>query len=186
MSQLSKKPLSKVQLLEVWIWNLLWTQAGGYFDLLWGFLLTSLRLCHQAAATSHDVLKSLYLLWSARDCFSCCNSSVVCFFSSLSKGQSLVFCLNELLCRCLSERNPCERKSPVPPCYHSWELNRQASFFDVVTEVWHNVLGMDTTERATCAQEQLRRIEHPPSTSNTHPKQVNGFRSVQARSLTVA
>ncbi|NWI84125.1 GEMI5 protein, partial [Dryoscopus gambensis] len=87
-------------------------------------------------------------------------------------GQSLVFCLNELLCRCLSERNPCERKSPVPPCYHSWELNREASFFDMVTEVWQNVLGMGTTERATCAQEQLRRIEHPPSTSNTHPKQV--------------
>uniref|UniRef100_A0A803WC68 Gem nuclear organelle associated protein 5 n=1 Tax=Ficedula albicollis TaxID=59894 RepID=A0A803WC68_FICAL len=87
-------------------------------------------------------------------------------------GQRLVFCLNELLCRCLSERNPCERKSPVPPCYHSWELNRQASFLDMVTEVWQNVLGMDTTEQATCAQEQLHRIEHPPSTSNTHPKQV--------------
>ncbi|XP_056358695.1 gem-associated protein 5 isoform X2 [Oenanthe melanoleuca] len=87
-------------------------------------------------------------------------------------GQRLVFCLNELLCRCLSERNPCERKSPVPPCYHSWELNREASFFVMVTEVWQNVLGMDTTEQATCAQEQLRRIEHPPSTSNTHPKQV--------------
>ncbi|NXM62282.1 GEMI5 protein, partial [Illadopsis cleaveri] len=87
-------------------------------------------------------------------------------------GQRLVFCLNEVLCRCLSERNPCERKSPVPPCYHSWELNREASFFDMVTEVWQNVLGMDTTEQATCAQEQLCRIEHPPSTSNTHPKQV--------------
>uniref|UniRef100_A0A8C0UFD6 Gem nuclear organelle associated protein 5 n=1 Tax=Cyanistes caeruleus TaxID=156563 RepID=A0A8C0UFD6_CYACU len=87
-------------------------------------------------------------------------------------GQRLVFCLNEVLCRCLSERNPCERKSPVPPCYHSWELNREASFFDMVTEVWQNVLGMDTTEQATCAQEQLRRIEHPPSTINTHPKQV--------------
>ncbi|NXQ10664.1 GEMI5 protein, partial [Peucedramus taeniatus] len=87
-------------------------------------------------------------------------------------GHRLVFCLNELLCRCLSERNPCERKSPVPPCYHSWELNREAPFFDMVTEVWQNVLGMDTTEKATCAEEQLRRIEHPPSTSNTHPKQV--------------
>ncbi|NXO95753.1 GEMI5 protein, partial [Certhia brachydactyla] len=87
-------------------------------------------------------------------------------------GQRLVFCLNELLCRWLSERNPCERKSPVPPCYHSWELNREASFFGMVTEVWQTVLGMDTTEQATCAKEQLRRIEHPPSTSNTHPKQV--------------
>ncbi|NXT75798.1 GEMI5 protein, partial [Zapornia atra] len=87
-------------------------------------------------------------------------------------GQRLVFCLNELLCKCLSERNPSDRKSPVPPCYHSWELNRDASFFDMVIEVWQNILGMDTTEQAMCAQEQLRSIEHPPSTSNTHPKQV--------------
>ncbi|NXL56409.1 GEMI5 protein, partial [Chordeiles acutipennis] len=87
-------------------------------------------------------------------------------------GQRLVFCLNELLCKCLSERNLSDRKSPVPPCYHSWELNREASFFDMVIEVWQNVLGMDTTEQATCAREQLHRIEHPPSTSNTHPKQV--------------
>ncbi|XP_031454087.1 gem-associated protein 5 isoform X2 [Phasianus colchicus] len=87
-------------------------------------------------------------------------------------GQRLVFCLNELLCKCLSERNPCNRRSPVPPCYHSWELNRDASFFDMVIEVWQKMLGMDTTEKATCAREQLRSIEHPPSTSNTHPKQV--------------
>lgn len=60
----------------------------------------------------------------------------------------------------------------MSPCYHSWELNREASFFDMVTEVWQHVLGMDTTEQAMCAQEQLCRIEHPPSTSNTHPKQV--------------
>ncbi|XP_064580835.1 gem-associated protein 5 isoform X1 [Zonotrichia leucophrys gambelii] len=87
-------------------------------------------------------------------------------------GQRLVFCLNELLCSCLSERNPCEKRSPVPPCYHSWELNREAPFLDMVTQVWQNVLGMDTTEKATCAKEQLGKIEHPPSTSNTHPKQV--------------
>uniref|UniRef100_A0A8C3LTH7 Gem nuclear organelle associated protein 5 n=1 Tax=Chrysolophus pictus TaxID=9089 RepID=A0A8C3LTH7_CHRPC len=87
-------------------------------------------------------------------------------------GQRLVFCLNELLCKCLSERSPCNRRSPVPPCYHSWELNRDASFFDMVIEVWQKVLGMDTTEKAMCAREQLRGIEHPPSTSNTHPKQV--------------
>lgn len=156
-------------------------EAGGSLGLLWGFLLTSLRLCHQEAAPRHDVL---YLLCSARDCFYGCNSSLLFFFPSLLKGQRLVFCLNELLCSCLSERNPCERKSPVPPCYHSWELNREAPFLDMVTQVWQNVLGMDTTEKAICAQEQLGRIEHPPSTSNTHPKQVNGIWSVQAQILT--
>lgn len=87
-------------------------------------------------------------------------------------GQRLVFCLNELLCKRLSERNPCDQKSPVPPCYHSWELNRDVSFFDMVIEVWQNALGMDTTQQATGAREQLRSIEHPPSTSNAHPKQV--------------
>ncbi|XP_053935308.1 gem-associated protein 5 isoform X3 [Cuculus canorus] len=87
-------------------------------------------------------------------------------------GQRLVFCLNELLCKCLSERKPCNRKRPVPPCYHSWTVNRKASFFDMVVEVWQSVMGVDTTEKATCAKEQLRSIEHPPSTSNTRPKQV--------------
>lgn len=66
----------------------------------------------------------------------------------------------------------------MPPCYHSWELNRDASFFDMVIEVWQKVLGMDTTEKATCAREQLRSIEHLPCTSNTHPKQVTGLKSV--------
>ncbi|NXE91924.1 GEMI5 protein, partial [Menura novaehollandiae] len=87
-------------------------------------------------------------------------------------GQRLVFCLNELLCKCLSERNPHARRSPVPPCYHSCELNREAPFFDMAIEMWQKVLGMDTTEKATCAWEQLHRVQHPPSTSNTHPKQV--------------
>ncbi|NWI97895.1 GEMI5 protein, partial [Pitta sordida] len=87
-------------------------------------------------------------------------------------GQSLVFCLNELLCKCLSERNPCERKGLVPPCYHSWELDRGASFLDMVIQVWQDVLGMDTPEHSTCAWEQLCRVEHPPSTTNTPPKQV--------------
>lgn len=46
----------------------------------------------------------------------------------------------------------------------------------MVIEVWQNALGMDSTEQVTLAQKQLRSIEHPPSTSNTHPKQVNGFK----------
>lgn len=45
---------------------------------------------------------------------------------------------------------------------------------------------MNTTEKATCAQEQLRSIEHPPSTSNTHPKQVIGLGSVYTLSLATA
>ncbi|NXX93521.1 GEMI5 protein, partial [Centropus bengalensis] len=87
-------------------------------------------------------------------------------------GQRLVFCLNELLCKCLSERNPSKRRSPVPPCYHNWALNRGASFFDIVIEVWQREMGLDTTEAVARAWEQLCSIEHSPSTGNTHPKQV--------------
>lgn len=56
----------------------------------------------------------------------------------------------------------------------------------MVIEVWQNALGMDTTQQATGAREQLRSIEHPPSTSNAHPKQVNGLRSVHTLRLTMA
>lgn len=56
----------------------------------------------------------------------------------------------------------------------------------MVLEVWQNALGMDTTQQATGAWEQLRSIEHPPSTSNANPKQVNGLRSVHTLRLTMA
>lgn len=51
----------------------------------------SLRLRHQEAATRHDVLKSLYLLWSARDCFSCCNSWELFFFFFYVQGTKTCF-----------------------------------------------------------------------------------------------
>ncbi|KAH1166698.1 hypothetical protein KIL84_015870 [Mauremys mutica] len=87
-------------------------------------------------------------------------------------GQRLVFCLNELLCKCLSERNPSERKSCSLPCYHSWVVRNQGSFLEMVSEVWRSVFGVNTTEQAKTVFEQLHSIEYPPATSNTHPKQL--------------
>ncbi|KAM7161684.1 gem-associated protein 5 [Macrochelys suwanniensis] len=87
-------------------------------------------------------------------------------------GQRLVFCLNELLCKCLSERNPTERKSCSLPCYHSWVVRNQGSFLEMVNEVWRSVFGVNSTEQAKTVFEQLHSIEYPPATSNTHPKQL--------------
>ncbi|CAM5132176.1 unnamed protein product [Eretmochelys imbricata] len=87
-------------------------------------------------------------------------------------GQRLVFCLNELLCKCLSKRNPTERKSCSLPCYHSWVVRNQDSFLEMVSEVWRSVFGVNTTEQTKTVFEQLHSIEYPPATSNTHPKQL--------------
>ncbi|KGL83083.1 Gem-associated protein 5, partial [Tinamus guttatus] len=87
-------------------------------------------------------------------------------------GQRLVFCLNELLCKRLSEGKPCEQKGSSSPCYHSWEVNKEAPFLATVVAVWQSALGLSTAEQATCAREQLRSIQYPPATSNTHPKQL--------------
>lgn len=91
-------------------------ESGGYLALLWGFLLTSLRLCHQAAATRHDVLKSLYLLWSARDCFSCCNSSVL-FFSPPPCYRDKDLCSAWTKCSAGAsvKGTPVRERGPCPP-----------------------------------------------------------------------
>uniref|UniRef100_A0A8D0L820 Gem-associated protein 5 n=1 Tax=Sphenodon punctatus TaxID=8508 RepID=A0A8D0L820_SPHPU len=61
-------------------------------------------------------------------------------------GQRLVFCLNELLHKCLNERNPDEQKSP---CYHSWVLIKDLSFIEMVAEVWQSVFSVNSIEQAT-------------------------------------
>ncbi|KAJ6667841.1 hypothetical protein lerEdw1_016162 [Lerista edwardsae] len=87
-------------------------------------------------------------------------------------GHRLVFCLNELLHKQLNARNPVEPRSPSAPCYHSWEVKPDCSFIEMVTHVWQSIFAVDTAEQAQCMYEQLRIIEYPPSTINTHPKQL--------------
>lgn len=42
----------------------------------------------------------------------------------------------------------------------------------MVTDIWQSVFAVDTAEQAHYIYEQLRNIEYPPSTSNTHLRQV--------------
>ncbi|XP_054834207.1 gem-associated protein 5 isoform X3 [Eublepharis macularius] len=87
-------------------------------------------------------------------------------------GHRLVFCLNELLHKCLSERNPVENRSPSVPCYHSWVVKKDCSFIEIVTTIWQSVFGVHTAEQAQNMFEQLQSIEYPPVTSNTHLRQL--------------
>ncbi|KAL7985852.1 hypothetical protein Chor_011018 [Crotalus horridus] len=87
-------------------------------------------------------------------------------------GQRLVFCLHELLHKCLSQRNPVGTRCPSTPCYNSWTTNQDSCFIEMVINVWQSVLGVNTPEQFQNIFEQLRTLEYPPATSNTPPKQL--------------
>ncbi|XP_044306963.1 gem-associated protein 5 isoform X3 [Varanus komodoensis] len=87
-------------------------------------------------------------------------------------GQRLVFCLNELLHKSLSERNLVENRSPSAPCYHNWAVEQDRSFVEMVISVWQSIFGVNTAEQSQTLFEQLRALEYPPATSNTHPRQL--------------
>ncbi|XP_061473449.1 gem-associated protein 5 isoform X2 [Rhineura floridana] len=87
-------------------------------------------------------------------------------------GHRLVFCLNELLHKCLSERNLVENRSPSIPFYHSWIVKQDCSFTEMVASVWQSIFGVNTAEQSQNLLEQLRTIEYPTTTSNTHPRQL--------------
>ncbi|XP_007423364.1 gem-associated protein 5 isoform X2 [Python bivittatus] len=87
-------------------------------------------------------------------------------------GQRLVFCLNELLHKCLSEQNPVGTRGPSTPCYNSWTTKQDGCFIEMVINVWQSVFGVNTTEQFQNIFEQLRTLEYPPATSNTPPKQL--------------
>ncbi|XP_028574181.2 gem-associated protein 5 isoform X1 [Podarcis muralis] len=87
-------------------------------------------------------------------------------------GQRLVFCVNELLQKCLTEKNLVENRSPSLPCYHSWTVKQDCSFTEMVADVWQSIFGVDTAEQSKNLLEQLRTIEYPPATSHSHPRQV--------------
>uniref|UniRef100_A0A8C5RPA2 Gem nuclear organelle associated protein 5 n=1 Tax=Laticauda laticaudata TaxID=8630 RepID=A0A8C5RPA2_LATLA len=87
-------------------------------------------------------------------------------------GQQLVFCLHELLHKCLSQRNPVGTRCLSTPCYNSWTINQDLSFIDMVINVWQSALGVNTPEQFQNIFEQLKTLEYPPATSNTPPKQL--------------
>ncbi|XP_042304464.1 gem-associated protein 5-like [Sceloporus undulatus] len=87
-------------------------------------------------------------------------------------GHRLVFCLNELLHKCLNERNFVEARGPSTPCYHSWSVKQDGSFAEMVIGVWQSIFGVNTVEQSQDIFEQLRTVEYPPTTTNTHPRQL--------------
>uniref|UniRef100_A0A8C6XMD1 Gem nuclear organelle associated protein 5 n=1 Tax=Naja naja TaxID=35670 RepID=A0A8C6XMD1_NAJNA len=87
-------------------------------------------------------------------------------------GQRLVFCLHELLHKCLSQRNPVGTRCLSTPCYNSWTTNQDLSFIEMVIDVWQSALGVNTPEQFQNIFEQLRTLEYPPATSNTPLKQL--------------
>ncbi|XP_015272563.1 PREDICTED: gem-associated protein 5 [Gekko japonicus] len=87
-------------------------------------------------------------------------------------GHRLVFCLNELLHKCLHERSPVQNRSPSIPCYHSWVVRQDCSFIEMVTTVWESIFGVRTAEQAQNVFEQLQTIPYPHATSNTPPQQL--------------
>ncbi|XP_048344202.1 gem-associated protein 5 [Sphaerodactylus townsendi] len=90
----------------------------------------------------------------------------------LVRGHRLVFCLNELLHKCLSERNPVKNRSLSVPCYNSWVVRQDCPFIEMVTTIWHSIFGVHTPEQAQNMFEQLQIIQHPPATINTHLRQL--------------
>ncbi|XP_072846121.2 gem-associated protein 5 [Pogona vitticeps] len=87
-------------------------------------------------------------------------------------GQRLVCCLNELLHKCLNERNLVESRNLSIPCYNTWPVKQDGSFMETVLSVWKSIFGVNTVAELQKAFEQLRTIEYPPATSNTHPRQL--------------
>ncbi|XP_062977629.1 gem-associated protein 5 [Elgaria multicarinata webbii] len=87
-------------------------------------------------------------------------------------GHRLVFCLNELLHKSLSEQDLVENRGPSAPCYHSWAAKQDCSFIEMVISVWQSIFGVNTAEQSQNLFEQLRTQEYPTTTSNTHPRQL--------------
>ncbi|KAJ7316523.1 hypothetical protein JRQ81_002685 [Phrynocephalus forsythii] len=87
-------------------------------------------------------------------------------------GQRLVCCLNELLHKCLSERNLVESRNPSVSCYHDWPVKQDGTFPEMVLSVWRSIFGVKTAAELQTALEQLRKIEYPPATGNTPPRQL--------------
>nr|XP_060621501.1 gem-associated protein 5 isoform X2 [Anolis sagrei ordinatus] len=87
-------------------------------------------------------------------------------------GHRLVFCLNELLHKCLNERNLVESRSPSIACYHSWPVKQGGSFTKMVIGVWQSIFGVNLVEQSQKILEELKTVEYPPTTPNTHPRQL--------------
>lgn len=100
----------------------------------------------------------------------------VCFpvsrlFVVVSQGQKLVFCLLELLCRHLEEKQPPEVRGPSS-IYHQWATGSEGTLVQRVTGVWRSTFSVDTPEQCRAALQKLQDVKYPSATSNTPFRQV--------------
>ncbi|XP_057631235.1 gem-associated protein 5 isoform X1 [Chionomys nivalis] len=87
------------------------------------------------------------------------------------QGQRLVFCLLELLCRHLEEKQPPEVRSPSS-VYHQWATGSEGDLVQKVTGVWRNTFSVDTPEQCRAALKKLQDVKYPSATSNTPFRQL--------------
>ncbi|CAH6786315.1 Gemin5 [Phodopus roborovskii] len=87
------------------------------------------------------------------------------------QGQRLVFCLLELLCRHLEEKQPPEVRSPSS-VYHQWATGSEGTLVQRVTDVWRSTFSVDTPEQCRAALQKLQDVKYPSATSNTPFRQL--------------
>ncbi|XP_042553568.1 gem-associated protein 5 isoform X1 [Dipodomys spectabilis] len=89
------------------------------------------------------------------------------------QGQRLVFCLLELLCKHLEEKQlPEGRTSSSSSSYHSWAASTEGPFVQRVTTVWKSVFSLDTPGKYHTALKKLQDVKYPSATNNTPSKQL--------------
>ncbi|XP_031206724.1 gem-associated protein 5 isoform X3 [Mastomys coucha] len=87
------------------------------------------------------------------------------------QGQRLVFCLLELLCRHLEEKQPPEIRGPSS-IYHQWATGSKGPLVQRVTGVWRSAFSVDTPEQCRAALLKLQDVKYPSATSNTPFRQL--------------
>ncbi|XP_023568964.1 gem-associated protein 5 isoform X2 [Octodon degus] len=85
------------------------------------------------------------------------------------QGQRLVFCLLELLCRHLEEK---QLPEAAGGSYHTWATDTEGPFVQRVTSVWKSAFGLDSPGQCRAALQRLQDIKYPSATNNTPSKQL--------------
>nr|XP_045008009.1 gem-associated protein 5 isoform X2 [Jaculus jaculus] len=87
------------------------------------------------------------------------------------QGQRLVFCLLELLCWRLEEKQPAEGRS-CSAVHHAWATRTQGPFVQTVMTAWRGAFRVDSPEQCRDALQKLQDVKYPSATSNTPFRQL--------------
>ncbi|XP_005376269.1 PREDICTED: gem-associated protein 5 isoform X2 [Chinchilla lanigera] len=134
----------------------------------------SLRTAAELAAiTGESELSALLALRCAQELLQARNwvgaQEALQLHTSL-QGQRLVFCLLELLCRHLEEKQLLEARGSSS--YHTWATDTEGPFVQRVTSVWKSVFSLDGPGQCRAALQRLQDIKYPPATNNTPSTQL--------------